>query len=647
MNKLRLLFAISSVSFLVVLAISPLKDFLNEWKSYQEGYNDYVKTLPQKVKPVEIGVKQVWAQKLDRVDRCITCHVGLEEKALADAPQPFRSHPHIYHNIKAYGCTTCHEGQGPATTREQAHGRVEYWESPLLPVKFMEASCAKCHKEEDVPQAPLLTMGRKLMEESNCVACHKIEGYQKQWAPELDGIGAKVSRAWLVRWLKDPKAYSSVTRMPNFHLSDEEVNLLADFLMSFKSFASDAKLDSVPRDLRSGSETDRSGLVQLGETRFREARCISCHIINLRGGSVATELGAVASKVNLPWLYNYVKDPKHLQPGVEMPRFRFSEHDLTAVVAYMEDEFLDYSAEEPPPHIPDPAYYEKGLALFKKYNCAGCHGIRGMKNIEEMGPELSRIGSKKLYEIDFGKTGIEENLPSYLFTKLKNPRIFSAAMKMPDYQLSDEQARAITVALLGNTNEQILESFKVPPAPPSTFTPQGEFGKLVDDLACFGCHTMNGRGRLVATDLSREASQAQKQWIHNYFKLPYSLRPILTERMPNLFLPEAEIKAIVNYMETVFVADSLDRNVPMDAERISRGKILFAEKFGCQSCHQLGAKGGYVGPPLDHVGSRLKPGWILHWLKDPQSLNPNTIEPKSGVSEKEAEELTAFLMSLK
>jgi mono/diheme cytochrome c family protein len=435
--------------------------------------------------------------------------------------------------------------------------------------------------------------------------------------------------------------------MPNFLLSDEEANLLADFLMTFKSFPSEATFEPIPKNLSTASAADRDKLAELGSTRFREARCISCHPINGKGGYVATDLGKSASKVSQPWLYNYLKSPKKFQPGVEMPRYRLKESELEAVTAYIESEFIDYEVEEPSAHTPDPAYYDKGLALFKKYNCSGCHELGGMKKAEEMGPELTSIGDKKLYEIDFGKASIEHTLPLYLFTKLKDPRVFLPTMKMPKYEFTDEQSRAVAVALLGNTKEVIPEELKVLPRPSSTYAPQGDFGKLVDELACFGCHTMFGRGRLVATDLTREASQAQRSWIKSYFKIPYSLRPILTERMPNLFLDEREIEVIVDYMEKVFIADTLEQQIRIDQTKISKGKILFYEKYGCQGCHQINLKGGYVGPALDNVGSRLKPGWIMHWLKAPQALNPETIEPSNITANDEVEAVTAFLMSLK
>ena len=76
------------------------------------------------------------------------------------------------------------------------------------------------------------------------------------------------------------------------------------------------------------------------------------------------------------------------------------------------------------------------------------------------------------------------------------------------------------------------------------------------------------------------------------------------------------------------------------------GKMLYYGTYGCQGCHQIDLKGGFVGPALDKVGSRLKPGWIYHWLKNPQSFKPETIEPNNNLNETEARAMTAFLMSL-
>jgi len=647
MRPLRVPFAVVAVLFMVILAVAPLKDYMREWKGYQVGYNRLIAELPQRVKPVDVGIRQLWVQKLDRVDRCVTCHLGIKEPALRNAPEPYRAHPQIAHDVEEFGCTFCHEGQGAATEYRESVGKTKYADKPILPRPFLEASCAKCHRESDVPHAPILNLGRALIRDYNCAGCHKLPGEKKLWVPSLDGIGGKVNRTWLVNWLKNPRGYYPTTRMPNFLLSEEEINNLADFLLSFKEFPGGVALERIPAAPAASSEAQKAKLIELGATRFREARCISCHPINGKGGYVAPELGKIASKVSAEWLFNYIRHPKALQPGVVMPRYRFTDQDLSAIVAYMESEFVDYDVEQLPAHNPDPGFFEKGRALFKKYSCAGCHELSGVDRIEETGPELTRIGSKRLYEIEFGKSAIEQTLPSYLKEKLLNPRAFGETMKMPKFGFTESEAEAIAVALLGNTGEDLPSDLVVPPTPQSTFAPQGQFAKLVDDLACLGCHIMKGQGRLVATDLSLEASQARRPWIEGYFRVPYSLRPVLTERMPNLFLSDGEIKALVDYMEMNFIADSLDHQASTDPGAAAIGRGLYYERYGCQSCHQIGAKGGYVGPPLDKAASRLQAGWVFHWLKNPQALRPGTIEPNNNLSDAEADALTAFLMTLK
>ena len=47
------------------------------------------------------------------------------------------------------------------------------------------------------------------------------------------------------------------------------------------------------------------------------------------------------------------------------------------------------------------------------------------------------------------------------------------------------------------------------------------------------------------------------------------------------------------------------------------------------------------------AGDKLKGGWIYQWLKDPQALVPDTLEPNLALSDQEALDLTAYVLSLK
>lgn len=644
LKSLNKLFAVSSLIFLGVLAVSPLKDYFREWRQYQKAYNHLIETLPTRVKPVRGGIRQVWNPDLGVVDRCVTCHVGTGEPALKKAPQPFRTHPDIPHDISEFGCTICHQGQGLATTFREAIGKVKYWDRPILPMQFVESSCGRCHREDAVPDAPSLTRGRRLLVEANCAGCHRIAGVKKGFTPNLNGIGSKAHRTWLFRWLKDPKSLIPNARMPNFLLSDGEAAAIADYLLTFKDRG---KVRPLPQPLTVLSEARRQTLYELGRTRFGQARCISCHPVRGRGGRLAPDLGGIAAKTSPEWLYSYLADPRAFQPDVEMPRYGFTDEERLAVVVYMTTDFTE-EGETATGAIPsDPAFFEKGERLFRTYNCGGCHRLEGSKAGEEFGPELSAIGSKPPYEIEFGRVEIEHTLPAYLYAKLTRPRSFVPGLKMPDYGFSEGEAVALTNALLSLTAEKVPEAYRVSKPPESPYVPQGEFGKLVKDYACLGCHQIHGRGERIAPDLTREGSQARPDWIRSYFKVPYSMRPVMTERMPNLFMKDGEIEAVARYLSTALLDDSLKVDIPPgDTRLLEEGKGLF-EGYGCRACHQVGAQGGYVGPPLTNVGSRLTPGWVYRWLEDPQRYSPETVEPNHGLSAGERRALTAYLMSLK
>ncbi len=651
MNKLRKVYFITAIVFLSILAISPLKDYFSEWRSVQRDYNRYIEKLPQKVKPTPLVLKQIWVPKLNRIDRCITCHTGIDNGKLANAPLPFRSHSQIPHDIATFGCTICHNGQGLATNFSDAHLPSAFWDKPLLPSRYLESSCGRCHINENLKLTPALNRGRQEISELNCIGCHDLYGgYKKSFIPSLNGIGNKVvNRNWLTHWLKNPREIRPQTKMPNFILSNKEVEILSDFLMSFKSFSNGVRLDSLPEIYFKNKDEDN--FIALGKTRFSEARCISCHAVEGKGGHLAPDLAKIASKATAVWIFNCINNVHLLQPGVEMPQYGFSTKETAAITAYMESEFVDRDSpvDTVAVHQPPANFFEQGIALFNQYNCGGCHGLSSEKVSLSRGPDLTAIGSKKTYQIDFGTTNIPHTLYDYIDAKIRSPRTFGGSTRMPEYKLNKADNQAITAVLLACQNEALPREYvRTVPHPPK-YDPQGKVGQIIQKYSCLKCHTINQTGGTIAPDLSIVGSQLQQKWVESYFKVPYSLRPIMEERMPNLFIAEDEIGSLTDYFNKVLISDSLSIENGWDnsAEAIARGQGLFREKYGCQSCHIVGGNGGYVGPPLDKTGDRLVPGWIYHWLLNPQKYKPETLEPRNGLSEAEAKDLTAYLMSLK
>ncbi len=79
------------------------------------------------------------------------------------------------------------------------------------------------------------------------------------------------------------------------------------------------------------------------------------------------------------------------------------------------------------------------------------------------------------------------------------------------------------------------------------------------------------------------------------------------------------------------------------------GKKVFEAKK-CISCHSLGSEKGAMaklGGPLDGIGSKRDATWLKAYLADPKSKIPNAKMPKQNLSDKEVDELTQYMLTLK
>jgi hypothetical protein len=111
--------------------------------------------------------------RIPRVDRCTTCHMGADRKGFEDPKirTVYRTHPRLHrmvgsesvHPANSFGCTPCHGGRDRATSfwssghspeserQERMWTRKYDWEfdrfneTPVLPLKYAEAGCYRCH----------------------------------------------------------------------------------------------------------------------------------------------------------------------------------------------------------------------------------------------------------------------------------------------------------------------------------------------------------------------------------------------------------------------------------------------------------------------------------------------------------------------
>jgi len=650
-----------SVLLLVSLAIAPAKDYFSQWRYHQKAF---LKLAAERqsgtlVKNFHGGIRQIWNEKLGVVDRCETCHLNMNGALVDSTSQPFRKHPPMPHEAEQFGCVMCHRGQGVATTAEEAHSATAAWEQPLLPARYSDASCGQCHLGP-LAGAPKLNDGRRMLSSEGCTHCHLVRQPDgtvikpDDDPPPLLHIAEKTTREWIYAWIKNPQAYAASATMPNFQFNDQEAADIASFLISQStpSAKGQEELRARPVALGANAATDSASL-------YGSLFCSSCHAVqnaagNLVGGNFGPELTRVGNKVTPQWLNRWLRNPHDYEPSTRMPHYRLDDKQVALLSAFlMAKTDSDFAAGA---HVPpaDKDSAARGRKLVLEYGCAACHQINGVNPPQNFGPDLSHVGNKPLAQVIF-VPGMKETLPAYISAKVRDPRSFGAGLKMPKFSLSETQIESLATALLAQTDRaaHLPGELLIPAAQPTKYEPGGDAGRLMQDLHCLSCHTINGHGGDMAPDLSYEGSAVQRAWLQEFMSNPNTLRPALIRRMPKFNLSSAEIRTISDYLLSAYQAPGFDAQAfdprALNSEDAARGKQLFYSKYNCQSCHIADYKTdkGYVGPALAGVGLRLTPVWTYKWLKNPNALRPGTLMPNQNMRDDEARDLTAFLMTLK
>ncbi|MEW6208952.1 MAG: c-type cytochrome, partial [Acidobacteriota bacterium] len=297
-----------------------------EWKGYQSGFREMVekKFGASRASQVPAGLQQIWVKDLGRVDRCTTCHQGVEWKGLDSAQNPFKSHPKEIlekHPLEKFGCTVCHGGQGYATDTQAAHGMAEHWEEPLLGKQLgdlylikdkkalMQINCNSCHRyDRETKGADFINEAKQLVAKKNCRACHAINGRGGVIGPDLNFVGDKAAEqydysriagvkssfAWHVAHFQNPKSLVPETVMPNFSFSSREAQSLALLAMSWKRTTLPARFipGATPVDRPTAEEAERERQMLSGEGAFFVRKgCFICHSVSTLGIESAAKIG--------------------------------------------------------------------------------------------------------------------------------------------------------------------------------------------------------------------------------------------------------------------------------------------------------------------------------------------------------------------
>ena len=510
---------------------SKIAKYTKELESHSSNMLKYKEDMDKLgSKRPQLQVYQVHLEELNEVDRCMSCHVGINKKESVSDEQPYASHPRreVYlgnHPPEEFGCVLCHEGQGRATTSvEKAHGEVEYWLKPMYRGKVAQSSCIKCHDiGVELEGGEEIWKGIRLVEELGCYRCHETGGFGKDkyraTAPDLLEIISKVKTKWLVEWLKSPRMYRPATPMPDFKLSGAEARAIASYLwqnsrvVKFKGNPdSDEQSSSVEVISSSrGVEFDEEAIEE-GAYIFESIGCLACHSDVDDGGRIhGPNLARIGEKMKYEYLVSWLLKPKARQPQTRMPDFRLEEEEAANLAAYLmslKSESYEVSAEEAE-WLNDKKMVKQGEKLISRYGCYGCHKIGGMEGKSKIGVELTEVGFKNIHLFDFGLlekkilggVGLNhstENIgkarQAWIRAKLTDPRQFDKGkykrpvdrLRMPNFGLSKDEVEALSILLLGLKGEKLPESYVHKLTEKQRHLVEGK--RLVGKYNCMGCH---------------------------------------------------------------------------------------------------------------------------------------------------------------
>lgn len=465
-----------------------------------------------------VNAKQMFADRLKNLDdkKAVDFdfnNLRLTQLSKSDLPEwrvnQYSAHPRLdlfvdgnsAHPKEKFGCTICHSGQGSATDfnlaahspddedQKERWKHVHDWESnhfwdfPMLPARFLESSCLKCHyqvtdltpkgeqtemragKAVESPGSKVVR-GYNLVKDNGCFGCHEISGIKsgrevgpdlrleptppleamtaaernkmmadplnlpgtlRKVGPSLKRINEKTNQEWVRRWLEGPREFRPDTKMPHFYnLSNNRKDVLP---ASQKDFP-DAEIHALAyylfresRDYVAGKDT----AFQANSDRQRELQDKrKDHIIS---ESEKRELEEVTRRLEL------------MKPPVPIKKKLIAGDGK-------EVQLPDWLAKSET-HAD---HAKKGRLLFSEKGCLACHQHQGTIKAEGDAPEVASQAQfgPNLSEIVRKLTTDDKKEVNYrwLVQWILNPNVHSPRTRMPITHLTVEEASEVASWLL-------------------------------------------------------------------------------------------------------------------------------------------------------------------------------------------------------
>lgn len=220
-----------------------------------------------------------------------------------------------------------------------------------------------------------ISSGKELFEQ-NCSYCHlptdKNFNFPKKAIPLIQA-SSKLNKGWISNALSNPQEFLNNYRMPIYNISLEEASSIESYILE----NSDNGYGLVK------NVEIKEELVPQGKILYEKNGCNYCHGIDGKNGGGAPNLDNIAIKENPSWTFNWLKNPYSYHPNTIMPPNSMSDNEILSVVSWLHSL---KSKELPKKELSGNS--KDGKDLLKKFGCASCHNIIGVKPDNKNYPNL-------------------------------------------------------------------------------------------------------------------------------------------------------------------------------------------------------------------------------------------------------------------
>lgn len=304
---------------------------------------------------------------------------------------------------------------------------------------------------------------------------------------------------------------------------------------------------------------------------------------------------------------------------------------------------------EPPPGAPQ---LNQGRHLLSRYGCVHCHTVKLpdgkiLKPTDDP-PSLEHIADKTTRE--------------WIYAWLKDPQAYASTTTMPNFKLSDDDARDVSAFLIANSaplpGDTTTLSAKASTDPAAGATLYGE-------SFCASCHAVqNAAGNLVGGDvgpeLTRVGNKVKPEWLQAWLRNPRSYDA--ETAMPHYRFSDPQVATLSGFLFAKTDSDLLV-NVHLEAatpEQIAHGRRLVSD-YGCASCHEIAGikKPENFAPELSRIGNKpvtqlvflpgmehTLPDYIAAKIKQPRAFGQGLKMPQYSFTPAQIDSLATALLAL-